>query len=76
MRFFRQILIAAKVPELARMAKKAVEEQGMAVVIGLQATGESNTKQAISDRDGADGEFVSAPHMGELRLIASVYSIQ
>jgi hypothetical protein len=78
MRFFRQMLIAAKVPELARMAKKAVEEDGMAVVIGLQATGESNTKQAIDDRDGADagsGEFVSAPHMVLKRLIEKQFPL-
>jgi hypothetical protein len=76
MRFFRQMLIAAKVPALAKMAKKA-ERKGMAVVIGLQQTGEANTKQAL-DVDSsyeADG-FVSAPHMVLKNLIESQFPIK
>ena len=66
----KQMLIASKVPDLARMAKRA-EREGMAVVIGLQATGEANTMSALglnangcSDDDGLTDacDFVSAPH--------------
>jgi hypothetical protein len=40
-RFFRQMLLAAKVPELAQMALHAVQNENMSVVIGLQSTGEA-----------------------------------
>jgi hypothetical protein len=39
-RFFRQMLLSAKVPLLAKMANEAVENN-MCVVIGLQSTGEA-----------------------------------
>jgi hypothetical protein len=42
-RFFKSMLMAAKVPACAALAKEAVR-RGEAVVIGLQSTGESNTK--------------------------------
>lgn len=40
-RFFRQMLLSAKVPLLAQMANDAVEKKNMCVVIGLQSTGEA-----------------------------------
>jgi hypothetical protein len=45
MRFFRQMLISAKVPSLATQVKQAVNEMNRCVVIGLQSTGESNIAQ-------------------------------
>lgn len=41
-RFFRQMLMAAKVPSCAKIALDAVENSGQCVVIGLQSTGEAN----------------------------------
>lgn len=34
--------MASKVPACAELARQAVEQQGMCVVIGLQSTGEAN----------------------------------
>jgi len=63
-RFFRQMLLSAKVPHLARLALEHVHTRNMAVVIGLQSTGESNIGQAM-EQMAANGEdiddFVSAP---------------
>ena len=53
-------------PSLAKLALKAVHEDNMAVVIGLQSTGEANIEQALSDMADAGEEledFVSAPQM-------------
>jgi hypothetical protein len=36
------------VPQVAAMATRATEVEGLAVVIGLQSTGEANTKQAMA----------------------------
>lgn len=41
-RFFRQMLMAAKVPSCAKIALDAVENLNQCVVIGLQSTGEAN----------------------------------
>lgn len=38
----RMLLMASKVPACAELARQAVEQQGMCVVIGLQSTGEAN----------------------------------
>ena len=63
-RFFRQMLLSAKVPHLAKLALEHVHTRNMAVVIGLQSTGESNIGQAM-EQMAANGEdiddFVSAP---------------
>ena len=63
-RFFRQMLLSAKVPHLAELALEHVHTRNMAVVIGLQSTGESNIGQAM-EQMAANGEdiddFVSAP---------------
>lgn len=45
-RFFRAMLMAAKVPALAREARAAIEAD-CAVVIGLQSTGEANQKAEV-----------------------------
>ena len=49
-----------QVSHVAIMARKAVEEQGMSVVIGLQSTGEAHIKQALK-ADSPLAELVSAP---------------
>jgi hypothetical protein len=36
------LLMASKVPACAELARGAVQQQGMCVVIGLQSTGEAN----------------------------------
>ena len=63
-RFFRQMLLSAKVPHLAKLALEHVHTRNMSVVIGLQSTGESNIGQAM-EQMAANGEdiddFVSAP---------------
>jgi len=59
--FFRQMLIAAKVPALAKMSVDAVANKGMAVVIGLQSTGEANTSKAVAEDDGDLDDWVSTP---------------
>ncbi|KAK9808500.1 hypothetical protein WJX73_001795 [Symbiochloris irregularis] len=61
LRFYRQMLMAAKVPACARLAQEAVAN-GMCAVIGLQSTGEANTKAAAEVDDTLD-DFVSAPQV-------------
>ena len=77
-RFFRQMLLSAKVPHLARLALEHVHERNMAVVIGLQSTGESNVGQAMADA-ATQGEevddFVSAPAVILRNLIAKQFPI-
>jgi hypothetical protein len=46
------MLMAAKVPACAQLALKSIEE-GMAVVIGLQSTGEANTN-ALLEKESDD----------------------
>jgi hypothetical protein len=55
------------------MAKDAAAN-GMAVVIGLQQTGEANTKQALGGGEAYEADdFVSAPHMVLKNLIESQF---
>jgi hypothetical protein len=60
-RFFKNMLMAAKVPSVAADAKEAILA-GHSVVIGLQSTGEANAK-AEADEHGA--------HICSLPLAAS-----
>ena len=61
-RFYRQMLLCAKVPELAKLARKAVTQENLAVVIGLQSTGEASlTRMADEANDEGDEDFVSSP---------------
>lgn len=62
MRFYKQMLMALKVPECARLALKAVED-GMAVVIGLQSTGEANMNTKLAEAGSELDDYVSAPQM-------------
>jgi hypothetical protein len=50
-RFFKAMLMAAKVPALAAEALRAIQNQH-AVVIGLQSTGEANM-QSEKEKQGA-----------------------
>jgi hypothetical protein len=47
-RFFKSMIMAAKVPQLAREAQEAIMH-GFAVVIGLQSTGEANQKKQCEE---------------------------
>ncbi|MEW5304646.1 MAG: hypothetical protein WDW36_007243 [Sanguina aurantia] len=69
-RFYRQMLIASKVPTCVAQTRKALSE-GMCVVIGLQSTGEANVGQAReSDGQGeAMDDLVSAPKIVLQRYI-------
>ncbi len=54
------LCIAAKVPEVVRQAKEAIQ-QGQCVVIGLQSTGEAATEAAKERHGAAYTDFVSGP---------------
>eukprot|EP00879_Flechtneria_rotunda_P009637 GHRR01010084.1.p1 GENE.GHRR01010084.1~~GHRR01010084.1.p1 ORF type:complete len:1075 (+),score=467.79 GHRR01010084.1:930-4154(+) len=62
-RFFRQMLMAAKVPACAQLATDAVQNQNMCVVIGLQSTGEANMNAARADGGDELDDLLSAPRM-------------
>ena len=47
-RFFKELCICAKLPEIVEKATKYLEE-GCAIVIGLQSTGESGTQTALEE---------------------------
>ena len=77
-RFFRQMLLSAKVPHLARLALEHVHTRNMAVVIGLQSTGEANVGQAMADAASLGEEvddFVSAPAVILRNLIAKQFPV-
>ncbi|CAM9374360.1 unnamed protein product [Chrysoparadoxa australica] len=59
-RFFKSMCIGLKVPACVRLAKAAVEE-GKAVVIGLQSTGEANQDEAVNAGTFDDEDVLSAP---------------
>lgn len=62
-RFFRSMLVAGKVPYCALLAKEAVRD-GMAVIIGLQSTGEASTDYVMKQQPGRETEdLVSAPEL-------------
>ncbi|XP_061154164.1 si:ch73-63e15.2 isoform X3 [Syngnathus typhle] len=58
-RFFKYLCIAAKVRCLVELAKKELEA-GKCIVIGLQSTGESRTREVLDENDGRLDRFVSA----------------
>ncbi|KAM9795787.1 strawberry notch homolog 2b isoform 2-T2 [Syngnathus typhle] len=58
-RFFKYLCIAAKVRCLVELAKKQLEA-GKCIVIGLQSTGESRTREVLDENDGRLDRFVSA----------------
>ncbi|KAM4549293.1 strawberry notch homolog 2b isoform 2-T2 [Odontesthes bonariensis] len=58
-RFFKYLCIAAKVRSLVELAKRELEA-GKCIVIGLQSTGESRTREVLDENDGHLDRFVSA----------------
>ena len=57
-RFFKYLCIAAKVPEVIRLAKRGLAD-GKCVVIGLQSTGEARTLEQLEQCDGELSGFIS-----------------
>jgi len=57
------------------MAVDAVLNKNMAVVIGLQSTGEANTSQAAADAEDELDDWVSTPQVVLQRLIESQFPI-
>ena len=57
-RFFKYMCIAAKVPEVINLAKKALSD-GKCVVIGLQSTGEARTLEQLERNSGELTGFIS-----------------
>lgn len=57
-RFFKYLCIAAKVTAIVEKTKQELRD-GNAVVIGLQSTGESRTKEAFEECAGELDDFVS-----------------
>lgn len=62
-----------QVPACARLAIEAVQS-GMCAVIGLQSTGEANTKAAAELDDVLD-DFVSAPQMVLIQFLTKHFPI-
>uniref|UniRef100_A0A8C6TD03 Protein strawberry notch homolog 2 n=1 Tax=Neogobius melanostomus TaxID=47308 RepID=A0A8C6TD03_9GOBI len=58
-RFFKYLCIAAKVRCLVELAQKELQA-GKSLVIGLQSTGESRTREVLDENDGHLDRFVSA----------------
>ncbi|XP_037624825.1 protein strawberry notch homolog 2 isoform X1 [Sebastes umbrosus] len=58
-RFFKYLCIAAKVRCLVELAQKDLQA-GKCIVIGLQSTGESRTREVLDENDGQLDRFVSA----------------
>uniref|UniRef100_A0AAV2KS68 Protein strawberry notch homolog 2 n=1 Tax=Knipowitschia caucasica TaxID=637954 RepID=A0AAV2KS68_KNICA len=58
-RFFKYLCIAAKVRCLVELARKELQA-GKCIVIGLQSTGESRTREVLDENDGHLDRFVSA----------------
>jgi hypothetical protein len=46
LQFFMQMTMAAKVDKIVKLAQRAIKEDGMCVVIGLQSTGEAATNKS------------------------------
>uniref|UniRef100_A0A3Q4IEY1 Protein strawberry notch homolog 2 n=1 Tax=Neolamprologus brichardi TaxID=32507 RepID=A0A3Q4IEY1_NEOBR len=60
-RFFKYLCIAAKVRSLVELAQKELEAGKLqCIVIGLQSTGESRTREVLDENDGHLDRFVSA----------------
>ncbi|XP_034104653.1 protein strawberry notch [Drosophila albomicans] len=61
-RFFKNLCIASKVNQVVKMVREAAQ-QGKAVVIGLQSTGESRTLEHLEMYQGELTNFVSTSKM-------------
>ncbi|CAM9150539.1 unnamed protein product, partial [Discosporangium mesarthrocarpum] len=69
-RFFKSMCIAFKVPVAVEEAKRALKA-GKCVVLGLQATGEASTKEAVYRGDVDD--FISSPAETLKRIIQKIF---
>lgn len=58
-RFFKQLIISFKVDFVAAETRRYVEEEGLAVVIGLQGTGEAALNRYLERTGGGTGEWMS-----------------
>ncbi|XP_043909748.1 protein strawberry notch homolog 2 [Protopterus annectens] len=67
-RFFKYLCIAAKVRRLVELATEELGK-GKCIVIGLQSTGESRTREVLDENDGQLNCFVSAAEGVFLSLI-------
>eukprot|EP00897_Mesotaenium_endlicherianum_P004024 jgi/Mesen1/364/ME000001S02675 len=64
LRFFRQMLMAVKVPALTQMVLDAVHKEKLCVIIGLQSTGEAAMSKKKEDEDmNSSVDLISAPKM-------------
>ncbi|XP_057302346.1 uncharacterized protein LOC130636592 isoform X2 [Hydractinia symbiolongicarpus] len=57
-RFFKQLCMSMKLPEIVKQARQALSE-GYCVVIGLQTTGEASLATELDQNDGHIDNFVS-----------------
>uniref|UniRef100_A0A4W6DA11 Protein strawberry notch homolog 2 n=1 Tax=Lates calcarifer TaxID=8187 RepID=A0A4W6DA11_LATCA len=73
-RFFKYLCIAAKVRCLVELAQKELEA-GKCIVIGLQSTGESRTREVLDENDGHLDRFVSAHVDPEIVPLYYVFSL-
>jgi hypothetical protein len=72
-RFFKQMLVAFKVPQTVRIARRALE-RNRCPVISLWSTGEATTRHAErrhAEKKGAIEGMVSAPRETVMRLVAT-----
>ena len=73
-RFFKSMLMSAKVSTTARLALEGVS-QGMSVVIGLQSTGEAATDQQQKSDGEVFDDLVSAPQQILKLFIDNVFPV-
>ena len=74
LRFFSQMITAAKIPEVTAIVEKALAE-GMCCVIGLQSTGEAAGGEAAGGAE-PESELFSNAANGMLRLVEEYYHPQ
>jgi len=69
-RFFQQLILSFKVPEIERQARIALRA-GKCVVIGLQSTGDSAVEKTLSSSSSSGGAGSSS---GDAKLVSSLVS--
>eukprot|EP00889_Picochlorum_renovo_P002185 jgi/Picre1/29215/NNA_004607.t1 len=72
-RFFKSMLMAAKVPTITQMTEEALKA-GYCVVIGLQSTGEAAADH-MKTLEEPVGDFVSAPKMSLHKLVSNKITV-
>jgi hypothetical protein len=77
-RFFRDLIVAFKVPCALRIAHQALNEN-KCVVIGLQSTGGAAAERESKRMEKSEGlelaDLISAPHMTIERLVKKVFPL-